>query len=140
MNETNRSNNPNIGVKHGRVNPAKNLALVARRILSEMEEVKSSEGFLELKSKLELIMQKAVSQAIEGDAKAREFIIERAYGKVPQEINLGAEELISECETNGIDWRNDPVLHWIIRTTGSGRPATGTYLGVGEAPRELPLN
>lgn len=55
---------------------------------------------LQLKDSLSPIVAKAITQAIEGDAKARDWLSERAWGKAPQPlVGDNGEQLVVQLVT-----------------------------------------
>lgn len=85
-------------------------------------------------SRLELVLRKAWVDAAQGNKDARQFIIDRGWGKVPLQINLESYKvLIEECEKHEIDWQADPILSAIIGIERAFADGTGANQAIGQA-------
>lgn len=97
------SGNP-AGLPRGRVS----LSDAIYKFLSVQTKVQdpfSTEKKLIHLSQEEMIIIKAIAQAREGDAKARQWLIENAYGKLPETLNLEGSEVSKET----MSWTINPV-------------------------------
>jgi hypothetical protein len=78
----------------GRPPSGDSLAEMVRMIGDEFQDRKTK------KSRMELVIRKAWEQAERGDDKARQFLADRGWGKVPQSVELDWREKAKE---KGID-------------------------------------
>jgi len=121
-----QSGNPN-----GRPPLHRQLSLFARQIGYEI--VKSKDGMSEM-SRLELVLRKAWHDAALGDYHARNFIIERGWGKVPLQLDLNvSEQLQRKAEELGIDWQQDPALASVVAAAKLAEFRLDDHRTVGEA-------
>lgn len=97
------SGNP-AGLPRGRVS----LADAIYKFLSVQTKVQdpfSTEKKLVHLSQEEMIIIKAIAQARDGDSKARQWLIENAYGKLPEQLDLNTNETTKET----MSWSINPI-------------------------------
>lgn len=85
-------------------------------------------------SRLDMTIKRAWIDASMGDKDARRDVLERGWGKVPLQIDIGvADELERTAEELGVDWRNNPALAAIVTAARLAEDWPDSNPAIGEA-------